>query len=89
MPNATINNVFDSATAPSQNCFTIVPHNSQDLTTVTKAIYVGNGGDVVLRSYRGATDVTFRNVPSGGVLDVRAIAVRATGTTATDLVGLA
>jgi len=33
--------------------------------------------------------VTFRNVPAGYILDVRAVAVRATGTSATAIVGLA
>jgi hypothetical protein len=44
---------------------------------------------VVLRSARGSEDVTFRNLPAGYTLDVRVRAVRANGTTAAALVGLA
>ena len=56
---------------------------------MTKAIYVGGQGDVTLRAIESDADVTFRNVPSGAILDVRTANIRATGTTATDIVGLA
>ena len=79
----------DSPTAPSENCFAIEPADGEDLVSATKAIYVGEGGDITLRPVRGAGDVTFRNVPSGAILDVRARAVRATGTSASAIVGLA
>ena len=44
---------------------------------------------MTLRGVNGAADVTFRNVPSGMTLDVRAVFIRATGTTASDLVAFA
>jgi hypothetical protein len=84
-----LRNHADSATAPAMLCFAITPSDSQPLPQLTKALYIGEGGNVVLRSAIGDTDVTFTNVPSGYVLDVRAVAVRATGTTATAIVGLA
>ena len=55
---------------------------------MTKAIFVGQGGDVRLLPLRGTTPVTFFNLASGSVLDVRARAVLAAGTTALDMVGL-
>lgn len=79
----------DSLTAPAQTCFAIQPHDDLELSTYTKAIYIGQSGDIVVRSVRSDTDVTFRNVPAGYILDVRIKAVRATGTTAADIVGLA
>jgi hypothetical protein len=79
----------DSVLASARAPFAIQPHDSDELPVLPKAIYVGTGGTVVLRGVDGASDVTFRNVPSGGVIDVRARCVRATGTTASDLVGLA
>lgn len=82
-------NAAESAIAPAELCFGITPVNGVDLTHATKALYVGTAGDVCLRSIRGTADVTFRNVPAGSILDVRVRAVRATGTTAADLVGLA
>ncbi|MEL7444647.1 MAG: hypothetical protein AAGK02_02405 [Pseudomonadota bacterium] len=82
-------NSSDSLIAPARDCFTITPDDSADLTRGTKAIYVGNGGDIVIRAVDAGQDVTFRNVISGSILDVRVRAVRATGTTASELVGLA
>lgn len=81
----TADGASDSARAP----FAIVPSDINDLPVVPKAIYVGTGGSVVLRGVAGTADVVFRNVASGQVLDVRARLVRATGTTASDLVALA
>ena len=79
----------DHPTAPAQTCFQVTPDDVADLPAVTKAIYVGTAGDLTLRMTNNATDVTFRNIPAGFILDVRAIAVRATGTSASDIVGLA
>lgn len=75
--------------APAGHCFDIVPSDGVELSEVTKAIYIGSGGDVVLKSLGSTEFVTFRNVPAGFILDVRVRQVKATGTTAADLVGLA
>lgn len=80
---------LDSVIAPARNCFSIVPHDTVELTFLPKAIYVGSTGDIVARAVDSSSDVTFRNVAAGSILDVRLIAIRATGTTASDLLGLA
>ena len=89
MPQDKFQNSTDSLISPAKTCFDILPDDATDVLQVTKAIYVGEGGDVTLRSVDGPADVTFANVPSGAVLDVRVKAVRATGTSAADIVGLA
>jgi hypothetical protein len=89
MPTDTFSSTSDSPIAPAQDCFNIAPDDIGELPKVTKALYIGSGGDVVVRAARADSAVVFRNVPSGYILDVRAIAVRASGTTATDLIGLA
>lgn len=73
--------------APASDGFAITPHDSNELTRVPRAIYVGTGGSIVLTTAKG-NDLTFKNVPSGSVLSVRALKVKATNTTATDLIGL-
>lgn len=88
MPDQPFHTFADSPTAPSLDCFAITPDDGQDLPEVTKAIYIGEGGDVILRPALGNEDILFRNVPTGYILDVRVRAVRATGTTASALVGL-
>jgi len=88
MPERTFENYVDSPTAPSLDCIPITPSDTLDLPQVTKALYVGEGGNVVLRPAQGNADVLFKNVPTGSTLDVRVRAVRVTGTTASALVGL-
>lgn len=78
----------DSPTAPSRYCFTVVPDDVSLLPRATKAIYIGDEGDVTLLSVGGDQDVIFRNVPAGSILDVCVQAVRATGTTASSIIGL-
>ncbi|MCC6827737.1 MAG: hypothetical protein IT550_05865 [Novosphingobium sp.] len=73
---------FSSARAP----YAVVPHDANPLPIVPKGIYVGTGGDVVLRGVAGAADVTYRNLPDASYIAVRASHVRATGTTASNLV---
>lgn len=82
-------NTLESVVAPAADCFPISPNDNNDLPKATKALFVGTGGDIVLRSVSGSADVTFRNLPDGSILDVRVRAVRATGTSAANLVGLA
>ena len=74
--------------SPAETCFAITPHDSDDLPRATKAIYVGQGGNLCVRPVRNDADVTFVNVPDGAILDLRLRAVRLTGTTASGLVGL-
>ena len=72
---------------PAARCFAVTPHASDDLPEMVRGLYVGGAGDVaVVDAEGGAT--TFRNLSAGQVLPVRLRAVRSTGTTATDLVGL-
>lgn len=79
----------DSPSAPSRAPFTLIPSDTVILPVIPKAIYVGTGGSIALRGIDGVADVTFVNVPSGATLDVRPQFVRATGTTASNLVAFA
>ena len=85
----TFQTTADSLTAPSRAPFPIQPSDTAALATLPKAIFVGTGGGVTLRGIDAKADVVLKNVASGQVLDIRASHVRATGTTAADLVGLA
>jgi hypothetical protein len=67
----------------------VTPHATNEINPIPKALYVGTGGDITLRTVDGPADVLFRNLASGSILDVRAQFIRAAGTTASDIVGLA
>ena len=74
-------------TAPAVGAFMVTPSDSTDLPQVTRAIYCGGTGDISVVMRSGET-VTFSAVQAGTVLPIEAVRVRATGTTASNLVGL-
>lgn len=69
----------DSATAPARRCFTITPHDTNEVAIVTKAIRSGGDGTVTLRAVDSDADVA-HPVRNGERIDVRVRFVRATGT---------
>lgn len=79
----------DSVFAPSRQPFAITPSDTAEISPLPKALYIGTGGDLTLRGIDGTDDVVFKNLASGDRLEVRAVHVRASGTTAQDIVGLA
>ena len=72
---------------PATHGFAIAPDDGADLAETTRAIYVGSAGNLVAVLASGA-ELTFASVPSGTVLPVRAARIRATGTSASGLIGL-
>lgn len=86
MPNDPYQSVASTPGSPASYAFEIDPGDNE-LPFLTSVIYVGNGGDVKLRPGDSDTDITYRNVPSGAYLTVRASHVRAVGTSASDLIG--
>jgi len=73
--------------APATSGFVITPHDTNELTAVTRGIFVGGAGDVAARLSNDTATLTFKNVPAGAILPIRAKIVT-TATTATDLVAL-
>lgn len=74
---------------PARMAFAITPHASNEIDPLPKAIYIGSAGDLVGRAVGSSADVTFKNLASGQILDVRLQYVRASGTTAANILGLA
>lgn len=72
---------------PGTGHFAITPHDSTNFTFVTRGIYVGVGGTIVIVAKEGGA-VTYKNAVAGSIIPVRAIRVNSTSTTATDLVGI-
>lgn len=72
---------------PSKAPFAITPSNTTALARPTAALYVGTAGDLTVKGVDGA-DVVFKNAPAGLILPIQTSFVRATGTTAADIVGL-
>jgi type 1 fimbria pilin len=74
--------------APATKALAVTPHDSNALTEVPKALYVGTGGNITMRGVNGAADQLWKNVPAGTILPFRAQYIRATGTTAADILAL-
>lgn len=70
-------------TAPPSNAEEVTPSDSTDLNVPSRALHIGTGGDLRVRTL-GGQDVTYRNVAGTKVL--RAVRIFATGTTAADII---
>ena len=76
-----------SPTSPAFDCAEITPADA-DLSRPARALYVGVAGDVEIIPLKGdgSTTVLFKNVPAGKELAIGCLQVRATNTTATNIV---
>ncbi len=88
MPGDNLSGVPDSLSSPARRAWAVTPHNTNELTALPKALLIGGAGDIVLRASASLADVTL-TVAAGQCLPIRASHVRATGTTATNIVALA
>lgn len=80
-------NTQASLSGPASSGFSITPNDATDLAETVRALYVGGGGNLSVTMLSGEV-LTLANVFAGSILPLRAVRVRATGTTATDIVGL-
>lgn len=79
---------FGGVDWPSQDAEAVTPSNTVDLVNVSRALYIGGAGTVVVNMAKSGTIISFVGVPAGTVLPIRVSRVRATGTTATNIVSL-
>lgn len=74
------------AILPARTAKAVVPSDTVALDPAPRGIYIGTGGDVTLRAIGSAVDVAYRNLPDASYIAVRVQYVRATGTTALNLI---
>lgn len=79
-------NQVSSLTSPFNFCDPVIPDDDNDLSYVSRSLFIGVSGDVRVTTV-GGTIVTFRNHPSG-YMPGRIARVHQTGTSATDIVAL-
>ncbi len=80
-------NQAPSLTAPASNGEAITPSDTMQLSRPTRALYVGQGGDVTVEMLGGMT-LTFSNLQGGVFYPIRVTKVLASGTTASNMVGI-
>ncbi|MCB1493210.1 MAG: hypothetical protein KDJ77_15685 [Rhodobiaceae bacterium] len=86
-----IDDKYDSTASglesPPSHVFAITPDDNNDLAEVTRGLMVASGGDVAVVTLDGDA-VTLPALAAGVQYAFRIVRVKATGTTATGLVGL-
>lgn len=80
-------NTSNSISAPYKFAAAVTPNDSADLTYTTRAVYIGGAGNMVA-TMDGGGDVTFTGLTVGSVLPVCVSRIKATSTTATNIVAL-
>lgn len=78
-------NLSGDLSSPAKYAAAVTPDDSNDLPNASKRLWVGGAGNVALVTVGGSA-VTYVGVPAGTYLPVRAAQVKATGTTATDII---
>lgn len=73
---------------PAEDAFVITPNDDEELSYVTRALYVGGEGDVCVVMAKGTEPIIFPGMAGGYEHPLRVRKVLATGTTATGLRGL-
>jgi hypothetical protein len=77
-----------AAIAPTRQFRAVTPHDTNPLAGgPARSLYIGGAGDVVALNEAGQA-VTFAAVAAGTVLPIEVAVVKATGTTATNIVAL-
>lgn len=76
-----------SLSDPPSRGETLMPSDTDNQAFITRALYVGGGGDVRLRLASG-DEIILAMAQGGALYPLRVAQVLATGTTATDLIGL-
>jgi hypothetical protein len=72
---------------PATNAVLVSPNDSTDLTYVSRAVYVGTGGNMKVTMQDSGT-VLFTGVPSGTTLPIRVSRIWSTTTTASTIINL-
>lgn len=74
--------------SPATSSVAVTPNDSEELEYVTRALYIGVGGNLSVKLRDDSTAVIFVGVAEGTVLPLQVKQVMATGTTATNIVAL-
>lgn len=71
---------------PAALASAVTPHDTNTLAYYTRALYIGGAGNVAV-VMNGVT-IVFSGLPAGTILPIRTDVVKATSTTATNIVAL-
>lgn len=78
---------LDTVSSPARDAYLVAPHDSARLPRLPKALLIGSAGTLTLRPVDAAADVTIA-AAAGQMIPIRASHVRASGTSAGQIVAL-
>lgn len=73
--------------SPATHAFAVTPHDTNELTNVTRGIYVGATGNLKV-TMQGGEAVTFVGLAAGVIHPIRATIIWSNGTTAASIIGV-
>lgn len=76
------------APGPCVHGFAITPSDTTVFTTATRYLWIGGAGNIEVLLTGDSTAVLIQNIAAGTLLEFSATMVKATGTTASAIVGL-
>jgi len=88
MTDRTIDGYAEQSDFPADDAEVVTPSDTVNLLKISRAVYVGVGGNVSVEMAKTGTAIVFTGVQAGSVLPIRVSRVNATGTTATNMVAL-
>jgi hypothetical protein len=80
---------MDVTFGPARRGEVVTPHNTNSLNFTTKGLYVGSSGDLTVRFIDAVSDTVITGVVAGTILPIRITHIRATGTTANNILAFA
>lgn len=78
---------LDAPQGPARHAAAVVKSDTVDLATVTKGVWVGGAGNMVVIMADG-TQVTITGIPAGCLLPICVSRILSTNTTATNMLAL-
>lgn len=84
----TFEKLAPSLNGPATSAVAVTPHDTNDLTTTTRGLYVGVTGDVKVDMADTGTAVVFTAMAAGVIHPLRVTRVYSTDTTATNMVAV-
>jgi len=72
---------------PAIDGVAVTPHDTNNLATMSRSLYIGTGGNINVRTAKG-NDLVITNIQDGSIIPIQVTRVYATSTTATGIVNL-
>lgn len=79
---------LDSVGDPASNAAAVTPHDSTNLTYITRGLYIGGDGNISVEMADTGTAIVFVGLVAGTLLPIRVTRVNSTSTTATNIVAV-